>query len=87
MRGVLLGFIPCGLLYAAVMMAATLANPLSGMVAMWLFTLGTMPALLIASSGADLLSRKWQHSMQNVGRAMMVFNGLSLLVMAAHEVR
>ncbi len=87
LRGVLLGFSPCGLLYAAVMMAATLANPLSGLVAMWLFTLGTMPALLIASSGAELLSRKWQRGMQNVGRAMMVFNGLSLLVMAAHEVR
>jgi sulfite exporter TauE/SafE len=87
LRGAMLGFMPCGLLYAALMMAATLANPLHGMVAMWVFTLGTLPALLIASGGAELLSRKWQHAMQHVGRAMMAFNGLSLLVMAARVMR
>jgi sulfite exporter TauE/SafE len=46
--GLLLGFMPCGLLYAALMMAATTANPLKGMVGMWLFVLGTIPALLVA---------------------------------------
>jgi len=87
MRGFLLGFMPCGLLYAALMMAATLANPFSGMIAMWLFTLGTIPALLIASGGAALLNRKWNHAMQTMGRVMMAFNGLSLLVMAARTMR
>ena len=86
-RGVLLGFMPCGLLYAALMMAATLASPISAMVAMWIFTLGTIPALLIASGGAELLSRRWQHVMQNIGRAMMAFNGVSLLVMAARIIK
>lgn len=83
LRGVLLGFMPCGLLYAALMMAAATAHPLQGLVGMWLFTLGTLPALLIASGSADLLSRKWQFVMARAGRAMMAFNGLSLLVMAA----
>lgn len=87
LRGVLLGFMPCGLLYAALMMAATLADPISGMVAMWLFTLGTIPALLVASGGAELISRRWQRTSQHVGRAMMAFNGLSLLVMATKVVR
>jgi sulfite exporter TauE/SafE len=86
-RGVLLGFMPCGLLYAALMMAATLAHPISAMVAMWIFTIGTIPALLIASGGAELLSRKWQHATQNVGRVMMAFNGLTLLVIAARSMR
>jgi|CXWL01.1.fsa_nt_gi sulfite exporter TauE/SafE len=86
-RGVLLGFMPCGLLYAALMMAATLADPMSGMIAMWIFTLGTVPALLIASFGAGLLSMKWQRSMQNIGRAVMMFNGVSLLVMAARLIK
>lgn len=83
LRGVLLGFMPCGLLYAALMMAATLANPVAGMFAMWLFTLGTVPALLIASGGAEFFSRKWQPAMRNAGRAVMAFNGLSLIIMAA----
>lgn len=86
-RGALLGFMPCGLLYAALMMAATFTNPLSGMVAMWLFTLGTIPALLIASGGAEYLTRHSQHVMKVIGRAMMAFNGVSLLVMAARAVR
>lgn len=86
-RGVLLGFMPCGLLYAALMVAATLADPFGGMVAMWLFTLGTMPALLIVSGGAELFTRRWRQAMQTLGRAMMAFNGLSLLVMAARIVR
>lgn len=86
-RGTLLGFMPCGLLYAALMMAATLSHPLSGMVAMWLFVLGTIPALLLASIGTTMLTRKWQSMMLKAGRAMMVFNGLSLFVMAGKLVR
>ena len=86
-RGVLLGFMPCGLLYAALMMAASLADPLMGMLAMWLFTLGTVPALLIASVGIAFLGRKWQQWIQNIGRVVMAFNGLSLLVMATRVMR
>jgi sulfite exporter TauE/SafE len=87
LRGALLGFIPCGLLYAALMMAATLADPFSGMVAMWVFTLGTIPALMIASLGAAYFSRQWQRTMQRAGRAMMALNGFSLLLMAVRTVR
>lgn len=87
LRGALMGFMPCGLLYAALMMSATLVNPFAGMFAMWLFTLGTMPALLIASGTAEYLSRKWQHAMQNAGRVMMAFNGLTLLVLATKGIR
>lgn len=86
-RGIMLGFMPCGLLYAALMMAATLTNPLKGMLAMWFFTLGTIPALLFASIGADFLTRHWQNVMQNIGRAVMAFNGVSLIVMAARIMR
>ncbi len=87
LRGVLLGFMPCGLLYAALMMAAVLADPISGMIAMWIFTLGTVPALLIASFGAELLSIKWQNTMHNIGRGLMMFNGVTLLVMAARLIK
>lgn len=81
-RGALMGFMPCGLLYAALMMAATLANPVSGMLAMALFTLGTVPALLIASSSVQFLNRSWQPTIQKIGRVAMAFNGATLLVMA-----
>jgi sulfite exporter TauE/SafE len=85
-RGVLLGFMPCGMLYAALMMAATLADPISAMLAMILFTLGTMPALIMVSMGASFFTGKWKNGMDAIGRAGMMVNGLSLLVMAVRMV-
>lgn len=82
LQGVLLGFMPCGLSYAAVMMAATLANPIYGMAAMWLFTLGTLPALFLANLTAAYAARRWQNAMWRMGRVMMAFNGLLLLATA-----
>ena len=87
LRGVMMSFMPCGLIYAALMMAATLANPLEGMVAMWVFVLGTIPALLLASTGAAMIARKWQEFLSGAGRAMMAFNGLTLLVIATKMMR
>ena len=87
LRGVLMSFMPCGLIYAAVMMAATLASPLAGMFAMWLFVAGTIPALLVASGSAAMLAAKWQETMRGIGRFGMAFNGLALLVMATKAMR
>lgn len=87
LKGAVMGFMPCGVLYAALMMAATLADPISGMVAMWLFVVGTLPALYCASAGATFLKTFWPRELQWAGRAVMAINGLSLLVMAEHLVR
>ena len=43
--GVLLGFMPCGLVLAALMATSTASNPLMAALAMSAFTFGTMPAL------------------------------------------
>ncbi len=85
-RGVLMGFMPCGLIYAALMMAATLANPFKGMLAMWLFVLGTVPVLMLAHQGAAFLSRKWQPAVHRVGRAAMAMNGILLLATAINTI-
>lgn len=87
LRGALMSFMPCGLIYAALMMAATLTNPLAGMFAMWLFVLGTIPALLVASGSAAILAIKWQEMMRSIGRFGMALNGLTLLVLAAKVMR
>lgn len=87
LKGVMLGFMPCGLLYAALMMAATTASPWMGMISMWMFVLGTLPALVLASTGAQLMTRKWRDFMPKAGRAVMAFNGIALLVMAERLVR
>lgn len=87
LRGVLMSFMPCGLLYAALMMAATMASPFAAMFAMWLFVLGTIPMLLSASGGAALLAMKWQETVRGIGRFGMACNGLALLVLAAKGMR
>ncbi|MDX1975909.1 MAG: sulfite exporter TauE/SafE family protein [Rickettsiales bacterium] len=86
-RGILMSFMPCGLIYAALMMAATLTNPFTGMAAMWLFVLGTVPALWVASGGVAMLAVKWQEIIRRIGRVGMAFNGLALLVIATKMVR
>lgn len=87
LRGALMSFMPCGLIYAALMMAATLANPVLGMVAMWFFVLGTIPALAAASGSATILAARWQDAVRRIGRCGMAFNGLTLLVMAARSMK
>lgn len=52
--GLLAGFLPCGLVYAAAAAAAASANAVEGAGLMAAFGLGTLPALLLASGGARL---------------------------------
>jgi uncharacterized protein len=87
LRGSLMGFMPCGLLYAAFMMAATITNPFLSMIAMWCFALGTMPALLLASGGAALAARRWLGAVRRIGRVGLTCNGLMLLAMATKLAR
>lgn len=86
-RSMLLGFMPCGLLYAALMMAATLVNPFMGLLSMLAFALGTLPILALAGFSAARLARKWQFAARNIGRAAMAGNGAFLLVMSINLIR
>jgi len=53
--GVVLGLLPCGLLYAALSVAASTANPMAGGTAMLAFCIGTMPSLVsIGTIGRSL---------------------------------
>lgn len=55
--GLLLGFLPCGLVYSAVIAAAALGDPVEGGTGLALFGLGTAPALLGVSVADELLVR------------------------------
>jgi len=55
--GLFLGFLPCGLLYSAVIAAVSRGGPLEGAAALALFGLGTAPALLGVSLADELLAR------------------------------
>lgn len=57
--GLVLGFLPCGLVYAALAAALAAGRPLAGALAMVAFGLGTIPALgVVGISGQALLRRR-----------------------------
>lgn len=83
LRGILTGFIPCGLLYAALLLASTTTNPFMAFTGMVLFVSGTLPAFWLASLGAEFLSNKGRFATQKIGKIIMGLNGCILLVLAA----
>jgi sulfite exporter TauE/SafE len=54
--GALLGFLPCGLIYAMLAKAASSGSALLGALVMLTFGFGTVPALLLVAFFADLFS-------------------------------
>ena len=54
--GLLWGWLPCGLVYSVLLIAATSAKPLAGAAAMVAFGVGTMPAMVLTGVGAAQLS-------------------------------
>lgn len=80
--GLLLGLLPCGLLYAALAAAAGTGGVLPGMVGMAAFAAGTVPALLLVGLlGSAALSR-WRGAVQLISRAAMAANALFLAFLA-----
>lgn len=71
--GVLNGLLPCGLLYAALLAAATMASPMQGALFMAAFGLGTWPALVALRLSAGLMGT----------RARMVLRRLSPVLISA----
>lgn len=57
--GVLLGFMPCGLVVAAVMAAAGTGDATLAAFGMGLFALGTIPGLMLVAFGGQTVAIKW----------------------------
>jgi len=56
--GMLMGFLPCGLVYAALMKAIGAATPLGGALTMFAFGLGTAVALVAVGLGSSVATRR-----------------------------
>lgn len=56
LAGLLTGFLPCGLVYAYVALAASTGRLLEGMLSMVLFGAGTAPLMILTGAGASVLS-------------------------------
>jgi hypothetical protein len=72
--GVLLGFIPCGLLYGALAAAAASGDPLAGAIGMLAFLAGTWPSLLVVGLVGHLAGRQWRAPILRYAPFLLVAN-------------
>lgn len=80
--GMLLGFIPCGLVYGALMAVAATGDVVRGVMGMALFGLGTLPSLWVVGLVSQGVLRRNAFVLRRVARGVMVLNGMFLLIMA-----
>ena len=80
--GVMLGFMPCGMLLAALMAAASLDSPWKAGAAMIAFTAGTVPALFLVAAGGHTLRRLYPAGFIRARQFFLVLSALWLCVLA-----
>ena len=88
--GLVLGFLPCGLVYTALLFAARTAmeaeNHFDGMtegaLMMLLFGLGTTPALILVGRTAGWLGEKARHRFYQLASLIMIATGIRFIIAA-----
>ncbi|MCB1531966.1 MAG: sulfite exporter TauE/SafE family protein [Alphaproteobacteria bacterium] len=80
--GVLLGFMPCGLVVSALLAAATAPNVWQAALAMSVFTFGTMPALFLVAFGGQELKYRYPNFARRFSQGAMVISSLWLFALA-----
>lgn len=81
--GLLTGFLPCGLVYAFLALAAARAHPLEGLAVMSAFGLGTVPLMVAAGIGSTLLSIVGRNRLLKAAAWCVVVTGLLTIVRGA----
>ena len=80
--GLVLGFIPCGLLYGALAAAAASGDAVAGAAAMLAFTAGTFPALLAVGLAGHVVGSRWRRIALRLAPTLMLLNAAALSYLA-----
>jgi len=78
--GLLNGFLPCGLVYAALFGALAMQNMSLGVLYMVLYGLGTIPMLSVAVYASGFLSSNFRNKLQKVIPVVAVFIGVLFIL-------
>ena len=78
--GLLWGWLPCGLVYSVLLIAATTADPLGGGLVMVAFGIGTMPAMIATGVSATKLAQFMSGRRLGAG-LLIILIGLATIVM------
>jgi sulfite exporter TauE/SafE len=80
--GVILGFLPCAMLYAALAAAAATGGAVQGAAAMAAFALGTAPSLVAVGYAGQFFGRRWRAAVRPFAAALLTVNAAFLTAMA-----
>lgn len=80
--GLALGFVPCGLLYAALAAAAAAGNAVAGGLGMLAFAAGTVPMLVIVGAVGHAALAHWRDPLLRLAPVILVLNAAVLAFMA-----
>ena len=78
--GLIWGFLPCGLVYSVLLLAASTADPASGSLVMLAFGAGTMPAMIATGLSAAKLSQFMSRRRLGAG-LLIVLIGIATIAM------
>jgi sulfite exporter TauE/SafE len=70
--GLVWGWLPCGLVYSVLLIAATTARPVDGAAVMFVFGIGTMPAMVLTGLGAAQLAQLMRRRSTRVGLGLLI---------------
>lgn len=76
--GLLWGWLPCGLVYSVLLLAATTANALYGGLVMIAFGIGTMPAMIMTGISASRLAQFMSRKRLGAGLLIVLIGALTL---------
>jgi len=80
--GIVWGWLPCGLVYSVLLIAATSASSVDGAMIMVTFGIGTMPAMLMTGLGAAQVAQLMRRKGARIGLGLLVvFLGLLTIAM------
>ncbi len=78
--GLIWGWLPCGLVYSVLLLAATTTEPVNGALVMIAFGLGTMPAMIATGVSASKLAQFMSRKRLGTG-LLIVLLGLATIAM------
>lgn len=81
--GLILGFIPCGLLYGAFAISAVISSPLLAAVGMFFFGISTFPSLFFTACGGFFLTKLPEFKF--IAKTVILINAIMLFLMALRQ--
>lgn len=87
--GLMSGALPCGWLYSFILAAAVVKNPIYGALLLFMFWLGTLPALTIASEvfRRSLFASRLQGSVKIILAVMFIVYGTAVIAKRTHQLQ